>query len=155
MPFSRIDCSCSSVTPLPCSIESTPASIAVWMAIFVWAWAATFLRARCASSAIALRIDGEIPTPSSSTLDARGPEIAHGGEAGLQVLARHLRADEDTLRRRLGGHREEEPWLKCRIARHLRLRWHADVEQQMSMRIDQAGHQCRSTEIDDRCSRSR
>ena len=67
MPFFRIDCSCSSVTPLPCSIESTPASMAVWTATVVVAWAATFLCARCASSTIALRTGGVIPAPSSST----------------------------------------------------------------------------------------
>ena len=41
MPLSRIVLSCSSVTSLPCSMESAPASIAIWMLVVVAAWTAT------------------------------------------------------------------------------------------------------------------
>ena len=76
-------------------------------------------------------------------VDAGVSEVAHGGEARLQVLARQLRAEQDALRGRLGGHRQEEPRLECRVPGHLRLRRNDHVEQQMRVRIDHARHQCR------------
>src|SRR5213078_4382229 len=67
MPLACICLSCASVTSLPCSMESAPASIAVCMLLLSTAWTATLRCWRCASSTTAAS-SGTVRFSSAETL---------------------------------------------------------------------------------------
>ena len=72
MPLVRICLSCASVTPLPCSMESAPASIAIWMLEGGKTWTATLRCWWCASSTMAA-ISAGVRSSSTATLIQSAP----------------------------------------------------------------------------------
>ena len=82
-------------------------------------------------------------------IDAGMTEIAHRGEATLQVFARQLCAEQHASTRRHGD-RQQQPRKKHAVtaAGDLGFRGHHDVEEQVAVTVDQTRQQRGAAEVD-------